>query len=92
MFGSLKDGPLSTELINIFISVTLSPLNNSVNLNCHQICRQAPLCMVGAKINFPFLFLTHQEKRTRTDRAVDIPYLLYMLRIFSNRIFGVETT
>ena len=33
-------------------------------------------------LNFPFLFLTHQEKRSRTDRAVGVLCLLYMLRIF----------
>ena len=37
----------------------------------------------SAKINFPFPFLTQQEKRSRTDRAVGVPRLLYALRIFS---------
>ena len=37
---------------------------------------------VGAKINFPFPFLTQQEKRSRMDRAVGVPCLLYALRIF----------
>ena len=30
-------------------------------------------------LNFPFPFLTHQEKRSRTDRAIGIPCLLYVL-------------
>ena len=50
------------------------------------------VCTVGAKINFPFPSLTHQEKRSRTDCAVGVPCLLYALRTFSNRIFGVENT
>ena len=28
---------------------------------------------VGAKINLPFPFLTQQEKRSRTDRAIGVP-------------------
>ena len=47
---------------------------------------------VGAKINFPFPFLTDQDKGSRTDRAVGIPCLLYAFRIFSNHIFGIKTT
>ena len=53
-------------------------------LSCHTT--------VGAKIYFPFPFLTHQEKLSRTNCAVDVPCLLYALRIFSNRIFGIEAT
>ena len=40
------------------------------------------MAYVGAKINFPFLFLTHQEKRSRTNRTVGVPCLLYAPRIF----------
>ena len=49
-------------------------------------------CTVGAKITFQFPFLTRQEKRSRMDHAVGVPCLLYALRIFSNHLFGVETT
>ena len=35
--------------------------------------------MAFTVLDFPFPFLTHQEKRSRTDRAVGIPCLLYML-------------
>ena len=38
---------------------------------------------VGAKINFPFPFLTQQEKCSRTDCAIGVPCLLYAFRIFS---------
>ena len=50
------------------------------------------LYTVGAKINFPFPFLNQQEKCSRTDHTVGVPCLLYALRIFSNHIFGIETT
>ena len=47
---------------------------------------------VVAKIKFPFPFLSLQEKRSGMDRAVGVPCLLYARKIFSNRLFGVETT
>ena len=49
-------------------------------------------CTVGAKITFQLPFLTRQEKRSRMDHAIGVPCLLYALRIFSNHLFGVETT
>ena len=48
---------------------------DAMRMQKDEVSRNSQAYTVGAKINFPFPFLTQQEKRSRTDRAVGVPCL-----------------